>query len=175
MVVVLIMGVLAAIAIPTFLTTRSGANDSAGQADVTNTVTNELSYYSTNKQFMGSAGGATLDPNLPWVTSGTTAAAAAANKVLTLTSTTYTAAQTAWTNSATATGQLVMLTMVLANSGKCWEAFSDQNAGNSRTLYAVDTGGCALPGATEPAAGGTGATGSAVADKSAGLVWDPTW
>ena len=178
MVVVLIMGILAAIAIPTFLSTRNGAGDSAAQSDVTNTITNELSYYSTNGSFMSSTGGATLDPNLPWVTTaGTTAAPAKANQIVAATVNAAWSAAPAWANAAGGSTGLLLYVAVLSSSGQCWQAFSDQNAGKNITLYSVTTDGCpaAAPATTEPSA--TGATGSAVKDKAvkASQVWDSSW
>jgi type IV pilus assembly protein PilA len=69
MVVVLIMGILMAIAIPTFLSTRGSANDAAAKSNATNVFTNEKAYYSSNIQFLNSTTateGATLDNSLPW-------------------------------------------------------------------------------------------------------------
>ena len=65
MVVVLIMGILAAIAIPTFLGTRNGARDSAAQSDVTNTITNELSYFESNQVFLDAPAPPTATPSTP--------------------------------------------------------------------------------------------------------------
>ena len=182
MVVVLIMGILAAIAIPTFLSTRNGAGDSAAQSDVTNAVTNELSYFSTNSAFMSSTGGATLDPNLPWVTTaGTVAPVNTANQVMATTAASW-IADPAWANTAGGSTGLMVYIAVLSSSGNCFQAFSDQNAGSSRTLYSETTGGCpaAAPSgaATEPGvAANLGATGSAVKDKAtvANQKWDASW
>jgi type IV pilus assembly protein PilA len=70
MVVVLIMGILMAIAIPTFLSTRSSANDASAKSNATNAYTNEKSYYASNQVFSavtsGSDGGNALDDTLPW-------------------------------------------------------------------------------------------------------------
>ena len=180
MVVVLIMGILAAIAIPTFLSTRNGAGDSAAQSDVTNAITNELSYYSTNGGFMSSTGGATLDPNLPWVTTaGTIAPVATANQIVaTVISPVGTAfASGTWVNAAAGSTGSVLYEAVLSSSGNCWQAFSDQNAGKNVTLYSVTTScPAAAPStaAAEPAANGTG---SAVKDKAAvgSQKWDSSW
>jgi type IV pilus assembly protein PilA len=71
MVVVLIMGILMAIAIPTFLSTRGSANDSSAKSNVTNVFTNEKSYYASNQQFLTAQAtdtGNTLDDTLPWGT-----------------------------------------------------------------------------------------------------------
>ena len=52
MVVVLIMGILMAIAIPTFLSTRGSANDASAKSNATNAFTNEKSYYASNQAFL---------------------------------------------------------------------------------------------------------------------------
>ena len=49
MVVVLIMGILMAIAIPTFLATQGSAHDAAAKSNATNAFTNEKAYYADNQ------------------------------------------------------------------------------------------------------------------------------
>ena len=51
MVVLLIMGILMAIAIPTFLSVTGSAGDKAAQSDLTNAVTNATSYYINGQNF----------------------------------------------------------------------------------------------------------------------------
>ena len=71
MVVVLIMGILMAIAIPTFLSTRGSANDASAKSNATNGFTNEKSYYASNQAFLAAStttAGNTLDDSLPWGT-----------------------------------------------------------------------------------------------------------
>jgi prepilin-type N-terminal cleavage/methylation domain-containing protein len=75
MVVVLIMGILMAIAIPTFLSTRNSANDSGAKSNATNAFTNEKSYYATDQLFIDTplgGNGAALDSSLPWDTTPAT-------------------------------------------------------------------------------------------------------
>ena len=83
MVVVLIMGILMAIAIPTFLSTRGSANDASAKSNATNAYTNEKSYYASNLQFLQADGstdsGAQLDSTLPWGTALGQVAAYATN------------------------------------------------------------------------------------------------
>jgi type IV pilus assembly protein PilA len=83
MVVVLIMGILMAIAIPTFLSTRGSANDASAKSNATNAYTNEKSYYASNLQFLQADGttdsGAQLDSTLPWGTALGDVAAYATN------------------------------------------------------------------------------------------------
>jgi type IV pilus assembly protein PilA len=45
MVVVLIMGILMAIAVPTFLSTRTSADNSSAESNASNALTNEKAYY----------------------------------------------------------------------------------------------------------------------------------
>ena len=66
MVVVLIMGILMAIAIPTFLATQGSAHDAAAKSNATNALTNEKAYYADNQVF--STAGSSLDNSLPWGT-----------------------------------------------------------------------------------------------------------
>jgi type IV pilus assembly protein PilA len=73
MMVVLVLGVLMAIAIPTFLSTRVSANNSSAESNATNALTNEKAYYSSNGAFedltTGNGAGSPaldLDATLPW-------------------------------------------------------------------------------------------------------------
>ena len=70
MVVVLIMGILMAIAIPTFLATQGSAHDAAAKSNATNALTNEKAYYGDNQVF--STAGSSLDSSLPWGTGANT-------------------------------------------------------------------------------------------------------
>ena len=81
MVVVLVLGVLMAIAIPTFLSTRVSANNSSAESNATNALTNEKAYYSSNGAFEdltnGNGAGSQaldLDDTLPWSGSVTVSA-----------------------------------------------------------------------------------------------------
>ncbi len=80
MVVVLIMGILMAIAVPTFLSTRTSADNASAESNASNALSNEKAYYSSNAKFEDLTGGsgtgseaAVLDADLPW--SGTVAVA----------------------------------------------------------------------------------------------------
>ena len=68
MVVVLIMGILAAIAIPTFLSTTKSAKNTAALSNAVNATTSEISTYSTQQSFDDAADAITqnVDPALPW-------------------------------------------------------------------------------------------------------------
>ncbi len=93
MVVVLIMGILAAIAIPTFLSTTKSAKNTAALSNAVNAATSEISLYSTQQSFDSSqyALAQKVDPALPWDTTG----AGVSGQILVLTTTAW---GTAWTD-----------------------------------------------------------------------------
>ena len=74
MVVVLIMGILMAIAIPTFLSTQGSANDASAKSNATNAFTGEKAYFEDNLTFIDAgldANGTGPGPtNLPWGANG---------------------------------------------------------------------------------------------------------
>jgi len=75
MVVILIIGILAAIAIPTFLGARTSAQNKAAESDLRNLLDSESVAYTNNQSYTGKSGLATLDPayaNQLIGTSGTT-------------------------------------------------------------------------------------------------------
>ncbi|MDA8060820.1 MAG: prepilin-type N-terminal cleavage/methylation domain-containing protein [Actinomycetota bacterium] len=74
MVVVLIMGILMAIAIPTFLSTTNGANKTAATSDLTNALTDAKAIYDSSSQSFGTSStlASTLqsdEPNFNFTTS----------------------------------------------------------------------------------------------------------
>jgi type IV pilus assembly protein PilA len=78
MVVVLIMGILMAIAIPTFLSTQGSANDASAKSNATNAFTSEKAYYEDNQVFLDgttAAAALSLDSQLPWAAAAATFAA----------------------------------------------------------------------------------------------------
>ncbi|WP_298335423.1 type II secretion system protein [Ferrimicrobium sp.] len=62
MVVILIMGILAAIAIPTFLGARTSAQNKAAETDLRNLLTSESVAFTNNQSYVPSAGLIQLDP-----------------------------------------------------------------------------------------------------------------
>ena len=65
MVVVLIIAILVAIAIPTFLGQRKNAQDSAAKSNVRNALATEKAYFSVNQEFTATeAELAAIEPNL---------------------------------------------------------------------------------------------------------------
>ena len=73
MVVVLIIGILIAIALPTFLGARTRAQDRAAQADLRNGYLAASTFYATAQTFMGFdvAAAQAVENGLSWVPSGT--------------------------------------------------------------------------------------------------------
>ena len=74
MVVVLIIAILLAIAIPTFLGSRNTANARAAQSNLRNALTAELTFFANNNQSFSAvtADLTTIEPNLGWTTTAPT-------------------------------------------------------------------------------------------------------
>jgi type IV pilus assembly protein PilA len=68
MVVVLIIGILIAIALPTFLGARKRAEHKAAQTNLRNALTAAKTYFTDNDTYTGftGPGGATIEPSLDW-------------------------------------------------------------------------------------------------------------
>jgi type IV pilus assembly protein PilA len=84
MVVVLIIAILIAIAVPTFLGARNSAQNRAAESDVRNALTAEKTYYTNNQQYTATASSLqAIEPSLNWVT--TSPALAKTNQVYVVT------------------------------------------------------------------------------------------
>jgi type IV pilus assembly protein PilA len=72
MVVVLIIGILVGIALPTFLAARERAEDRASQSDLRTGLAAAVTYYSDGDTFTGFdvAEGVSVEPSLDWVAPG---------------------------------------------------------------------------------------------------------
>lgn len=158
MVVVLIIAILLAIAIPTFLGARNTANARAAQSNLRNALTAEQTYYTNNGQVFAytAANLNSIEPNINWVTTapGTTSQA---NTV-------------AVTDDSTANTSDVFL-VAYGKDQNCWAVFQTNggaitSGGNSATTlyqkFAPTSGSCTLP-TTIPTAFsvGTAASGTA--------------
>jgi type IV pilus assembly protein PilA len=126
MVVVLIIGILLAIAIPTFLGARNRANDRSAQANLRNALTAEKTLYTDAETYTdtGAAAGRTalqaVEPSLTWVA----AASSYANRNVSATS---------------AAAQSVILATQSA-TGTCWFVADIATPGTpSGTFYAQNT------------------------------------
>ncbi len=139
MVVVLIMGILMAIAIPTFLATQVSAQDAAAKSNATNAFTAEKAYFEDNQVFtdVGTvAAGDSVDPSLPWsanpASTATVSAAAgtiSGGNFAEVTGTTTTASS--------------LLVEAQSKSGNCFYIFNDEaNITAPIIAYAETTGGC---------------------------------
>lgn len=175
MVVVLIMGILAAIAIPTFLSTTKSAKNTAALSNAVNAATSEISTYATQQSFdssawAGNSAGGNLDPALPW---DTTAADTSppAGQILVRTATAWGAAMWANANTAAAgVGTIMLMESQPKNSTQCYVVLDDQLSTPSEVGYFVYSGTCAAFttafGVTQPTVG-TPATSSASTSPSA--------
>ena len=134
MVVVLIMGILMAIAIPTFLSTRGSANDASAKSNATNAFTNEKSYFAANQIFElanTTDTGGSLDSTLPWgdPTSGTNLVSATA-----LDGTAGSDAAATATNCSASNGCAVLIE-ASSTSGNCFLIYDDESGSSSIVAY----------------------------------------
>ena len=111
LVVILIIGILAAIAIPSFLGQRDKANDSRAKADVRTAQTSMETYYTDNQEYTGATIGnlQDIEPSLPGTVTVSVVGpqAYSVTQTATGTSTTFTIARAATgivTRSCTPTG-----------------------------------------------------------------------
>lgn len=152
LVVLLIMGILLAIAIPTFLGVTKGANDKAAQSDLTSALTQAQIYYENHSQsYTGIAAPGTLGTSVQ-VTTTIGDATAATNTVFVATS-------------GTSPSQSVELE-TWSNSDVCWFMEYSYNPGGSATFGATTRGTqyAIEPKITAPGSCTTPATG-----------WQSTW
>jgi type IV pilus assembly protein PilA len=79
MVVVLIIGILIAIALPTFLGARQRAQDRAAQSDLRNAMAAAKTFFTDKDTYTGFSEtvGAQIEPSLTWVAGGTASTTAA--------------------------------------------------------------------------------------------------
>jgi prepilin-type N-terminal cleavage/methylation domain-containing protein len=164
MVVVLIMGILMAIAIPTFLSTQGSANDASAKSNATNAFTGEKAYYEDNLVFLdGSApaNSATLDSGLPW----TNAPGPAASDKVTAQAGAFGAVGTGFTETTASpfTNQGVLIED-LSKSGSCFYIADDQTANPPVIAYAESVGCFANAAVTVPAQTPAAANGNAGAN-----------
>ncbi len=83
MVVVLIIGILIAIALPTFLGARTRAQNRAAQSDLRNALVAAKTMYTDNSSYVGADSSATglvtVEPSLCYVAAGTTSVSTGAD------------------------------------------------------------------------------------------------
>lgn len=129
MVVVLIIGILMAIAIPTFLGAKKGANARAAQSDITNAITAEQTQFSQDQAYSSTA--ATMqaaEPALTWNAYSAGTAEKTGNNV-------YVATDSTNNNITIA---------ALGSDGNCYFAVDDSGA-VAYTQLAAASSKCAVP------------------------------
>src|SRR5207302_4831434 len=126
MVVVLIIAILVAIAIPTFLGARGKANDRAAQSDVRNALTAEKTFFTDNQAYTALASELTkIEPAL--VYTGTAASAVASSNTVYVATTTTTTAND---------------TVTIATQSGSGDCFWLQDVATSGTTYNKVSGAC---------------------------------
>jgi type IV pilus assembly protein PilA len=168
MVVLLIIAILLAIAIPTFLGVSGSANDRAAQSNLTNALTEVKALYQNSQTYVtGTLSAATLTTSAPefsWVQNAACGSGAQANCISEY------PVDVAGAND----GQGVILSSYSkANGGTCWYAVDLETAPSATTF--VDTGGTvqfvAGTTAASPWVQASTASGSPVALTSAGAYY----
>jgi type IV pilus assembly protein PilA len=165
MVVVLIMGILMAIAIPTFLSTRGSANDASAKSNATNAFTNEKSYYASNSQFAvanTATTGDALDSSLPWGPAEGTGAVdgnveADASAI------------------SPSTTDNAMIIYSLSKSGDCFYILDVEGASSSEIGYAATSGGCTAYTPTGTETINSGSSGIQKLGSGATPAWYTSW
>jgi type IV pilus assembly protein PilA len=136
MVVVLIIGILVAIALPTFLGARTRAQNRAAQSDLRNALVAAKTMYTDSSSYAaatsGVAGLITVEPSLTYVATGVTSTIAAPSVSVDATATTWAAAR-------------------MSASGTCYyikDTSSGATTYGSTATASACTGGDAVTGAT---------------------------
>ena len=155
MVVVLIIGILVAIAVPTFLGARNGAEDKAVESSLRNALTTAKTYYTNNNGYGATtasdvAAFSTLEPSLAFVASGT--APANANTI-----------EVSASDTGTATGVCLV---GLSKTGSWFAIYDTSSVGtyymksttDPSTACATFAGAAASPLVTTPTAGSWSST-----------------
>jgi type IV pilus assembly protein PilA len=128
MVVLLIIAILLAIAIPTFLGVTGSANDRAAQSNLTNALTEaSAAFQSNNQTFVGSAAMSGSAPEFTWTGS--------ANPV---TAGSNTISMEPVDVSSNQDSQGVILAAQSKNSATCWFAVTLNATPNAALVYATD-------------------------------------
>jgi prepilin-type N-terminal cleavage/methylation domain-containing protein len=162
MVVLLIIAILLAIAIPTFLGARNTANARSSQENLRNALTAEQTNWTNTQSFNTGLG--TLEPSLTWKTGALAAAdKGAPNVSVTIYTETVTAGppvSIAVAAGTSTTSDGVML-LGYAKDNNCYAIYQSDNAASDFTAYYETAGasGCSLP--TPPTAVPTAGTSAA--------------
>jgi len=149
MVVLLIIAILLAIAIPTFLGARNTANARSTQENLRNALTAEQTNWTSNQLFSSSL--TTIEPSLTWETAAPGAAQKGAADVF---ATTYAETSTGTNNlsvaASTATDADGVSLVGYAKDNNCYAIYQSDNASWDFTAYQEFTptaGACPAPAA----------------------------
>jgi type IV pilus assembly protein PilA len=179
MVVVLIMGILMAIAIPTFLSTQGSANDASAKSNATNAFTGEKAYYEDNQVFVDAGSAAvsvTLDSQLPWVN----ALGAATSQKVSAQVGGFAAAAFTEVAAAGTTGQGLLIED-LSKSGTCFYIADNEGVVSPAPpviVYAESVGCFADTNIALPTAGNAGNAGANIVAAGGSIAttkWYSTW
>jgi type IV pilus assembly protein PilA len=164
MVVLLIMAILLAIAIPTFLGVKGGAQDRAAQSNLSNALISAKSSYATNSSYLTAPSlVAVLSSQEPELSFTTGAVSTSANNQISVNTT---------------SGQLILVDYSPANGGTCW-ALSDWDGSGTKIAngpslqgtqytawkYATSSNSCSAATASLPTGTTWGTTYPAAATK----------
>ena len=165
MVVLLIIAILLAIAIPTFLGARNTANARSTQENLRNALTAEQTYWTSNQNF--STDLSSIEAALSWAT-----AAPSTEGGNTVWATLYNYSSTGQPAAVTTSADSVLL-VGYAKDGNCYGIYASDNPSTSFTSFAyykATSGTCATP-STLP----TGAPAAGTSAGSAAVATAPVW
>ena len=134
MVVVLIIAILIAIAIPTFLGAKNKANDRAVQANLRNALTNADSIFADTQDYsvVTAASLTAIEPSLTFATAVTTAT----NEVA--------------VGSGASGGVSYVGFAAYSKAGNCWQEYQPSNGATTFAVTKEAVGSCATPTAALP-------------------------
>lgn len=164
MVVLLIIAILLAIAIPTFLGARNTANARSTQENLRNALTAEQTYWTSNQTFGTSTNVSSVEGALSFVSGSITTAGGNTVSVTLYNYGTATAVTTGTADS--------VVIMGYGKDGNCYAIDQSNNGTTSFTAYTAykQSSGCAVP-AQATAAPASGSAGSNVASSSTSALW----
>lgn len=169
MVVLLIMAILMAIAIPTFLGVKNSANDRAAQSNLTNAITSAKAQYINNQTYGATAASlanamnsSTGEPEFNFVTGAASYSASGAPQISVY------VGPSGCTTSCTIAVMATQASTGSASSHKCWVA-EDNNSGST------DTDGALQGVSYNEFLPGNGSCSAATADATPSASWGQAW
>lgn len=168
MVVVLIIAILLAIAIPTFLGARNTANARSTQENLRNALTAEQTNYTAQQSFASNL--STLEGALTWSSGAISSKGGTTVSVSTFTATASSTAITNWTGTGSTDG--VML-MGYGKDNNCYAIFQSNNSAADFTAYSewqASSTGCTAP-TSPPLAGPTAGSSASAQAVGATAAW----